>query len=68
MLEVQNTLEGEFREMGCQEEDKEGAQHISQSRGLGPNVERIIAEEDSLQQRFPRRMVLTFKETVKEAA
>ena len=68
MLEVQDTLEGEFREMGCQEEDKEGAQRISQS-GLGPNVERIIAEEeDSVQQRFPRRMVLTFKETVKEAA
>ena len=66
-MEVQDTLEGEFREMGCQEEDKEGAQRISQS-GLGPNVERIIAEEDSMQQRFPRRMVLTFKETVKEAA
>ena len=59
MLEVQDTLEGEFREMRCKEEDKEGAQRIAQS-GLGPNVERIIAEENVVEQSFLRGLGARF--------
>jgi len=58
-LEVQDTLKGEFQEMRCKEEDKEGAQRIAQS-GLGPNVERIIAEENVVEQSFLRGLGARF--------
>ena len=64
-MEVQDTLEGEFREMRCKEEDKEGAQRIAQS-GLGPNLE-IIAEENVVEQSLLRGLGLAFCKAVKEA-